>query len=281
MTKTKSQSDPCIHRNTQNEVELTIAEHIDSLADPSFMTSLARGLAVVQAFTNSRTPQTMAQLSHKTGIPRAAVRRCLHTLQQLGYVDAELNTFTLRPKVLSLGYSFLSSTPLAVSSQPCLNAISRELGESCSLAVLDDREVLYVARSVASRVMSVAQGAGTRLPAYCSSLGRVMLAHLSSDELDAYFAHVQMNPMNDRTVTTQKRLREILSDVRKAGYAINDEEFELGLRSIAVPVRGTSGRVMAALNVGTQAGRISPECMKELFLPLLLRGAKEISVLLP
>ena len=264
-----------------DERELSIAEQIDALTDPSFMTSLARGLAVVRAFSDSRKPQTIAQISQKTGIPRAAVRRCLYTLQQLGYVGAEHNNFSLRPKVLTLGYSYLSSTPLTVSSQPYLNNISRELGESSSLAVLDDGEVLYVARAAATRVMSVALNTGSRLPAYCTSLGRVMLAHLPPDELNAYFARTKLRPLTDKTVTSQKRLREILAGVRQNGYAINDEELELGLRSISVPVRGASGQVLAALNVGAQAGRVSLERMQQEFLPVLLRGAQELSVLLP
>jgi IclR family pca regulon transcriptional regulator len=261
--------------------EPTIAEQIDSLADPNFMTSLARGLAVVQAFSDSRTPQTIAQISQKTGIPRAAVRRCLYTLQQLGYVQAELNNFSLRPKVLTLGYSYLSSTPLTVSSQPYLNSISLDLGESCSLAVLEDGEVLYVARSTASRVMSVALNTGSRLPAYCTSLGRVLLAHLPAEELGAYLARTRLQPKTEHTVTSQKRLREILLGVRENGYAIIDEELELGLRSIAVPVRGASGRVVASLNVGVQAARVSVDRLKEDFLPVLQRGALELSVLLP
>jgi IclR family pca regulon transcriptional regulator len=258
--------------------ELSIAEEIDALTDPSFMTSLARGLAVLRAFSDSRRALTIAQISQKTGIPRAAVRRCLHTLKQLGYAEAEMNNFSLRPKVLTLGYSYLSSTPLAVSSQPYLNNISRALGESCSLAVLDDSEVLYIARSATSRVMSVALNAGSRLPAYCTSLGRVMLAHLEPDELDAYLARTKLRPM---TVVSQKRLREILAGVRQAGYAVNDEELELGLRSIAVPVRGASGKVLAGLNVGAQAARVSVAQMEQEFLPVLQRGALELSVLLP
>lgn len=259
----------------------TIADEIDALTDPSFMTSLARGLAVLRAFSDSRRALTIAQISQKTGIPRAAVRRCLHTLKQLGYAEAEMNNFSLRPKVLTLGYSYLSSTPLAVSSQPYLNNVSRALNESCSLAVMDEDEVLYIARSATSRVMSVALNAGSRLPAYCTSLGRVMLAHLEPAELDAYFAKTQLRPMTERTVVSQKKLRQILVAVRQNGYAINDEELELGLRSIAVPVRGASGRVLAALNVGAQASRVSTAQMEEEFLPVLQRGAQELSVLLP
>jgi IclR family pca regulon transcriptional regulator len=259
----------------------SIAEEIDALTDPNFMTSLARGLAVIRAFSDQRRSLTIAQISHKTGIPRAAVRRCLYTLKQLGYADSDGNNFSLKPKVLTLGYSYLSSTPLTVSALPFLNQISRTLNESCSLAVLDENEVLYVARSATSRIMSVALNTGSRLPAYCTSLGRAILAHLPPDELDAYFAHVKLKAYTDRTVVSAKRIREILEDVRKDGYALVDEELEVGLRSIAVPVRGASGQVIAALNVGAQAMRVSSRQMKNEFLPVLLRGAQEMAVLLP
>jgi IclR family pca regulon transcriptional regulator len=259
----------------------SIAEEIDALTDPDFMTSFARGLAVIRAFADSRKPQTIAQISQQTGIPRAAVRRCLHTLRQLGYVDAELNNFALRPKVLTLGYSYLSSTPLTIAAQPCLNGISKALGESSSLAVLEEDQVLYVARAATSRVMSVSLSAGSRLPAYCTSLGRVLLAHLPAPELDAYFARVDLQPRTEHTTTDETRLREVLAQVHRDGYAINNEELELGLRSIAVPVRGASGRVLAALNVGAQAARVTPDIMLSEFLPVLRRGAQELSVLLP
>ena len=259
----------------------SIAEEIDALADPDFMTSLARGLAVLRAFADTRKPQTIAQISQQTGIPRAAVRRCLHTLRQLGYVDAELNNFSLRPKVLTLGYSYLSSTPLTTAAQPCLNGVSQALGESSSLAVLEEDQVLYVARAATSRVMSVSLTAGSRLPAYCSSLGRVLLAHLPQDELDAYLARTTLTPKTERTVTDKDKLRAILAQVRRDGYAVNNEELELGLRSIAVPVRGASGRVLAALNVGAHAARVTPERMVEEFLPVLRQGAQELAMLLP
>ena len=261
--------------------EPTIAEQIDALTDPNFMTSFARGLAVIRAFSDKRRTLTIAQISTQTGIPRAAVRRCLHTLRQLGYADAEMNNFALRPKILSLGYSYLSSTPLSVSAQPCLNTITQRLHESCSLAVLDDDEVLYLARSATSRVMSVALNPGSRLPAYCTSLGRVMLAALPDDALDAYLDRVKLRAMTPHTVTTQKRLREVLAGVREAGYALVDEELEIGLRSIAVPVRGASGTVLAALNIGAQATRVPREQMEAQFLPALLKGSEELSVLLP
>ena len=258
----------------------SIAGQIDALAGPDFMTSLARGLAVLRGFSDARGPQTIAQLSTRTGIPRAAVRRCLHTLRELGYVDAELNNFTLRPNVLALGYAYLSSTPLTVSAQPLLDQMSATLHESTSLAVQEDGEVVYIARAATARVLSVALGAGSRLPAYCTSLGRVMLAHLAPAQRDACLARVPLSARTAHTVVAQKKLRAILARVHADGYAINDEELELGLRSIAVPVRNASGKVVAALNCGVQASRVSVAQLEQTFLPVLLRGAKELSVLL-
>jgi len=244
------------------------------------MTSLARGLAVLRGFSDARGPQTIAQLSSQTGIPRAAVRRCLHTLKELGYVDAELNNYSLRPKVLALGYAYLASTPLAASAQPLLDQVSRALHESTSLAVLEDDEVVYLARAATARVMSVALGAGSRLPAYCTSLGRVMLAQLGPEQLDAYLARVALQPLTRHTVTAPAALRDVLAKVRADGYAVNDEELELGLRSIAVPVRGASGQVLAALNCGAQSSRVTVAQLEQTFLPVLLRGAQELAVLL-
>jgi IclR family pca regulon transcriptional regulator len=264
-----------------DQKSLTIAEEIDALTDPSFMTSLARGLAVIRAFSDRRRSLTIAQISHKTGIPRAAVRRCLHTLKQLGYADSEANNFTLKPKILTLGYSYLSSTPLTVSAQPYMDQISRTLNESCSLAVLDGNNVLYVSRSSTSRIMSVALNVGSRLPAYCTSLGRAMLAYLPDDALRAYFNSVELKAYTERTVVSQKRLKEILAETREAGFTIVEEELEVGLRSIAVPVRGASGTVVAALNIGAQSTRVTSRQMKEAFLPVLLKGSQELSALLP
>ncbi len=276
-----SQSQPEKNEAGLSDRRLTISEEIDSLTDPSFMTSLARGLAVVKAFSDQRRAMTIAQISHKTGIPRAAVRRCLYTLKQLGYADAEANNFYLKPKILTLGYSYLSSTPLAISAQPCLNQVSRKLNESCSLATLDELDVLYISRSTTSRVMSVALNPGSRLPAYCTSLGRVLLAALNENELKTYFSKIELRPYTDRTITSEERLRAILKMVRQNGFAVVEEELEIGLRSIAVPVRGASGAVIAALNVGAQATRVTKADLELDFLPTLLNTASELSVLLP
>lgn len=261
----------------------TVASQIDALTatSPDFMMSLARGLAVLRGFSDARAPRTIAQLSASTGIPRAAVRRCLHTLQALGYVDATMNNYTLRPKVLALGYAYLSSTPLAGAAQPLLDEASATLHESTSLAVLEDDDVVYVARAATARVMSVALGAGSRLPAHCTSLGRVMLAHLPPAQLDAWLARATLTPMTKHTLVTPEKLRAELEKVRAQGYALNDEELELGLRSIAVPVRGASGKVLAALNCGAQSARASVAQLEQDFLPVLLRAARELAPLLP
>ena len=293
--ETENETESDMDLETENETEintetlketkpvraLTIAEEIDALTDPSFMTSLARGLAVVNAFSDQRRAMTIAQISHKTVIPRAAVRRCLYTLKQLGYADSEANNFFLKPKILTLGYSYLSSTPLTISAQPCLNQVSRSLNESCSLAVMDEGEVLYISRSATSRVMSVALNAGSRLPAYCTALGRVMLAAMTESQLNDYFSECELRAYTERTLVSEEKLRVLLRDVGQTGYAIVEEELEIGLQSIAVPVRGASGAVVAALNIATQTTRVTRHQLEHAFLPTLLNAASELSVLLP
>ena len=260
---------------------LSIAEQIDALTDPSFMTSLARGLAVIKAFSDHRRAMTIAQLSLKTGIPRAAVRRCLYTLKQLGYADSEANNFFLKPSILALGYAYLSSTPLTVAAQPYLNELSHRARESCVLAVLDNYEVMYVARSDAPRVLSLAMNTGSRMPAHCTALGRVLLAGLSAAQLDRYFSAVTLSSYTPRTITSEHKLRDILFEVRQRGFAVVDEEMEIGLRSIAVPVRGASGATVAALGIGAQVARISRDAIEDQFLHVLLNVSNEICLLLP
>ena len=267
--------------NKPNTKAPTIAEQINALTDPSFMTSLARGLAVIKAFSDHRRAMTIAQLSLKTGIPRAAVRRCLYTLKQLGYADSEANNFFLKPGILALGYAYLSSTPLTVAAQPYLNELSHRLKESCVLAVLEQNEVMYVSRSHGSRVLSLALNTGSRIPAYCTALGRVLLGGLSATQLDRYFASVDLAPHTDRTITSEQKLRDSLFEVRQRGFAVIEEEMEIGLRSIAVPVRGASGAIVAALGIGAQTTRVSRDAIEDQFLPPLLNAANEICLLLP
>ena len=250
--------------------------------DPNFMTSLARGLAVIRGFTQQKRSLTISQLSQRTGIPRAAVRRCLYTLSRLGLVASEDGrTFALRPKILGLGHAYLSSTTLASSAQPVLDRISDVLHESSSIALLDGDEILYVARSSTTRrIMSVDLGIGTRLPAYCTSMGRVLLAHLAPSERDDYFTRVKLVAHTSKTQIAPDKLRNDLDAVVSAGYAIVDQELELGLRSIAVPVRDLAGKVVAAMNISTQASRVSIAELERRFLPELEAGARELGAAL-
>jgi IclR family pca regulon transcriptional regulator len=261
----------------------TAASEIDALTgDPNFMTSLARGLAVIQGFTRQKRALTIAQLSHRTGIPRAAVRRCLYTLSALGLAGSDDGkTFCLRPKILSLGHAYLSSTTLATAAQPLLDRVSEVLDESSSIALLEGDEILYVARSsITRRIMSVDLSIGTRLPAYCTSMGRVLLAHLAAGELDGYFRRVKLVAHTPKTLIAPDRIRKALAAVAAEGYAIVDQELELGLRSIAVPVRDLSGNVVAAMNISTQATRVPIADLTRRILPELASASRELTSLL-
>lgn len=239
--------------------------------DPDFMTSLARGLAVVQAFQERKRHLTIAQISHRTEIPRAAVRRCLHTLIKLGYATTDGRTYSLLPKVLTLGHAYLSSTPLAVSAQPYLDRMSEQLHEACNMATLEGDDILYIARSATTqRLISVDLSVGGRLPAYCTSMGRILLAALDDASLQDYLDHADLQTKTSRTLTTPAALFECLQQVRQQGWCIVDQELEQGLRSIAVPVYDASGQVLAALNVSTHAGRVSRSELEQRFLPNML-----------
>lgn len=255
------------------------AKRIQALTgDPDFMTSLARGLAVVQAFQERKRHLTIAQISHRTEIPRAAVRRCLHTLIKLGYATTDGRTYSLLPKVLTLGHAYLSSTPLAVSAQPYLDRMSEQLHEACNMATLEGDDILYIARSATTqRLISVDLSVGGRLPAYCTSMGRILLAALDDASLRDYLDHADLQAKTSRTVHTPQALLECLQQVRQQGWCIVDQELEQSLRSIAVPVYDASGQVVAALNVSTHAGRVSRNELEQRFLPGLLGASRDLS----
>jgi IclR family pca regulon transcriptional regulator len=245
------------------------AKRIQALTgDPDFMTSLARGLAVVQAFQERKRHLTIAQISHRTEIPRAAVRRCLHTLIKLGYATTDGRTYSLLPKVLTLGHAYLSSTPLAVSAQPYLDRMSEQLHEACNMATLE---------ATTQRLISVDLSVGGRLPAYCTSMGRILLAALDDASLRDYLDHADLQAKTSRTLHTPEALLECLQQVRQQGWCIVDQELEQGLRSIAVPVYDASGQVVAALNVSTHAGRVSRNELEQRFLPGLLGASRDLS----
>src|SRR3954470_24419651 len=200
-------------------------------ASDQYVQSLARGLAVIRAFDADRPVMTLTEVAGRTGLTRATARRVLHTLVELGYVRTDGKTFALTAKVLQLGYAYLSGLSLPQLAQPHLEELSLELGESTSAAVLEGTDIAYIARVSTRRIMTVGITVGTRFPAYATSMGRVLLAALPPAELDARLGALE--PLTDRTVADQDTLRDVLGDVRAAGYCLVDQELEDGLRSVA------------------------------------------------
>lgn len=238
--------------------------------------SLARGLAVIRAFDETRPELTLSEVARAVNLTRAAARRFLLTLMDLGYVRSDGRRFSLTPRVLELGHAFLSSLTLPELSQPHLERLSAEVSESSSVSVLDEGWVVYVARVATSRIMSVAINVGTRFPAYATSMGRVLLAGLPPDELDTHLAAAELEPLTPHTVTDPQALRAEIDRVRAQGWVIVDQELEPGLRSIAVPLHDRHGQVVAAMNVSSHAGHSSLERLRTEMLPALQRTAEAI-----
>lgn len=244
-----------------------------SASDPNFMKSLARGLQVLEAFRELGAGQSIASLSSHTGLPRGVVVRCLHTLSELGYVGRRERQYHVLPGVLRLADAYLSDRSLSALAQPILESLRDELGESSSLAVLDGTEILYIARASRSRIMTIGLHVGSRLPAWCTSMGRVLLASLPPAERDALLPEDPFPRLTATTVADRAALDALLQRVDHDGYAIVDQELEIGLRSIAVPVRDEGGCTVAALNVGTNALERSLEDLAQVILPVLVRAA--------
>lgn len=265
----------------QHPEEMAGGENEVFKGDPNYMASLARGLEVIQAFTPQRPVLSISQISQKTGIPRAAVRRCLYTLGKLGFVFAEDGkNFQLRPRILALGHAWLASTPLARSAQPVLKHLSQMLNESCSIATLDGDDILYIARASSSRIMTIDLDIGSRLPAWATSMGRVLLSYQPEEKLNEMLGRVTMIRYTPQTVESVSQLRSELKRVHQQGYALNDQELEMGLRSLAVPLFTPQGQVDAALNVGVHAGQMSAKDMLDHVLPELQKAAQELALLM-
>lgn len=245
-------------------------------ASGDFVQSLARGLSVIRAFDAEHAELTLSDVARRAGITRAAARRFLLTLESLGYVASDARAFRLTPRVLELGFSYLSSLSLPEIVQPHLEALSREVDESVSAAVLDGADVVYIARVPTRRIMSVRITIGTRFPAFATSLGRVLLAGLPDGAADAALAASDLPHLTDRTLTDRSALHDELVRVREQGWSLVDGELEPGLRSIAAPLHGRDGRVVAALNVSTSATRDSVEHVRDAYLSPLLRTASAI-----
>ncbi|WP_051988664.1 IclR family transcriptional regulator domain-containing protein [Kineosphaera limosa] len=239
-----------------------------------YVQSLARGLAVIAAFDADNPQMTLSEVARRTGLSRATARRFLLTLEHLGYVRSDGREFALTPQVMRLGFAYLSSQSLPDVAQPHLTELSRQLQESTSVAVLDGDDITYVARQATRRIMTVAIRVGTRFPAYATSMGRVLLADFDEPALQAYLERVPLVSITSGTLTDPAQLRAELGRIRDQGYAVVDQELELGLRSIAAPIRDGAGRVVAAVNVST--GVLTPhgQSVEQLLEPLLETAAK-------
>jgi len=247
-----------------------------SARGPDFVQSLERGLSVIRTFDAEHTELTLSEVAAATGVTRAAARRFLLTLAELGYVRSEGRFFSLTARVLDLGYAYLSSLSLPEVAESHLEALVAEVNESSSVSVLDGMDVVYVARVPVSRIMTVAISVGTRFPAYATSMGRVLLAGLPEEQLQAYLTRVRLQPLTPRTVGSVEALRAELAKVRSQGWAMVNQELEEGLRAIAAPVRDRAGRIAAAVNVSAHASRTSLETMRRTLLPPLLEAAAGI-----
>ncbi|WP_411057593.1 IclR family transcriptional regulator C-terminal domain-containing protein [Streptomyces sp. E11-3] len=237
---------------------------------------MERGLAVIRAFTADTPEMTLSDAARATGMDRAAVRRFLLTLTDLGYVTADGRHFRLTPRILELGYAYLSSLTLAQIAAPHLEHLVAEVHESSSVAVLDGEDVVYVSRVPTQRIMTVSISIGTRFPAYATSLGRVLLAHLDDGRLRHYLDTVSPAPLTSRTLTSAKTLAAELERVRAQGWCLVDQELEQGLTAVAAPIRSDSRQVVAAVNLSTHAGRRTPDAIHRELLPPLLATAARI-----
>lgn len=235
------------------------AEKPAESGDDHFVQSLARGLAVIRAFDADEPKMTLSEVARKTGMSRAAARRFLLTLLDLGYLRTDGREFELTARVLELGYAFLSGQSLPQLARPVLEELSAELGESVSMAVLDGTDIVYVARVHTRRIMSVGIAVGTRFPAYATSMGRVLLAGLCDAKVGAVLASSDLRQLTPNTTTDPAALQEAIAAVARDGWASVDQELELGLRSIAVPVLSPSGAVVAAINVSLSTGLLAQQ----------------------
>ena len=245
---------------------------------PDFVQSLARGLAVIRAFDAQHPRQTLSDVAKTTDLTRATARRFLLTLTELGYVRSDGALFELTPRVLELGYSYLSSLTLPEVAGPHLEALTERVHESASVSILDGTDIVYVARVPVSRIMTVSITIGTRFPAYATSMGRVLLAGLAPDELDERIAAMHFTALTGRTITSGDALRAELARVRRSGYCVVDQELEEGLRSLAAPIRDRNGRVVAAVNISTQSSRYTAAAIRADMVPPLLETAEAIGL---
>jgi IclR family pca regulon transcriptional regulator len=243
---------------------------------PDFVQSLERGLAVIRAFDETHPELSLSDVARATDLTRAAARRFLHTLVELGYMRTDGRLFMLTPRVLQLGYSYLSSLSLPQVAEPHMEALVEQVHESCSMSILDGEDIVYVARVATKRIMRVAISVGTRFPAYATSMGRVLLAAQPEEWRREYLETSQLEALTPYTETDPDKLATLLAKVAKDGYALVDQELEEGLRSLAVPLHDKEGTVVAGLNISAPSARGSSETIRKSLLPPLRATAARI-----
>ena len=246
----------------------------------SYVQSFARGLQVIRSFSERAPRQTLSDVAAATGLTRAGARRILLTLQTLGYVQSDGKLFALTPRILDLGFAYLSSMPIWNRAEPVMETLVQQVQESCSAAVLDDTDIVYVLRVPTHKIMRISLGIGSRLPAWCTSMGRLLLADLDDEALRARLEASSIAPLTRHTVTDIDALVAKVQQARRQRWCLVNQELEEGLISLAVPITNRAGRTVAALNISGQANRTSPKVMQETMLPALMGAAQEISRLL-
>ena len=246
----------------------------------SYVQSFARGLEVIRSFSARSPRQTLSEVAAQSGLTRAGARRILLTLQTLGYVESDGKYFSLTPRILDLGFAYLSSMPIWNLAEPVMESLAESVGESCSAAVLDGTDIVYVLRVSTHKIMSITLGVGSRLPAYCTSMGRVLLAALPDDKAMACLEASRREALTRHTLTELDALRLKVAQTRKQGWCMVNQELEEGLVSMAAPIKDRSGRTVAALNISGQANRTSARAMQDNMLQPLLEAARAISHLL-
>lgn len=246
------------------------------MARGEFVTALARGLSVLQCFDRGHKRMTLSQVAERTDLTRGTARRLLLTLCSLDFIATDGKLFWLTPKVLRFSSSYLSIFGLGNAANAIITKVSETLHESSSMAVLDGPEIIYVARVEVQRIYSSGLEVGSRLPAYCSSLGQVLLAGLDEETFEKWIAHADLRSYTERTVTDPDDIRMRIEEARKNRFAINDGDLELGVRSIAVPVSNDANQTIASLNVATSAARTTLPELRDKFLPVLREAAAEM-----
>ncbi len=242
-----------------------------------FVQSLERGLAILQAFDINHTVMTLTEAAARTGMTRAAARRFLLTLVELKFVGTDGKRFWLRPSVLNIGHAYLTGQPWWHVAQPIVEELARSTNESCSVCVLDGTDTVYVCRAAISRIVSSNLTIGSRIPAYCSAMGRALLAQLPPVHAKSLIDESPIQKLTPLTVTSRRKLMETVEKVRQQGFSLLDQELDLGLRALAVPIKLPSDNVVAALGISVHANRVSNEALMQNFLPAMLERARQIS----